>query len=111
MKQDATLDLNLNDSSSSLMASSSTASSFDRTVFISKVKAFCNKICLPVQSPIVLSPVDELAVLLDPPALCLKSTFSKEEAQELTEIHQGFATLNFSFLIEHQLWDQFEMCC
>lgn len=90
------------------MASSSTAPSFDISVFSSKVKAFYNRICLPVQPPVVLNPMDELTVSLDPPASCLKSTFSKEEAQELAEIHQGFATLNFSFLIEHQLWDQFE---
>ncbi|KAI8572180.1 hypothetical protein RHMOL_Rhmol01G0178300 [Rhododendron molle] len=109
--QDATLDLNLNGSSSSHMASSSTSPSFDVHAVSAKVKAFCHRICLPVQPSIVLSPVDELEVLLDPPASCLKPTFSKEEAQELIEIHQGFATLDFSFLIEHQLWDQFERCC
>ncbi|KAG5565904.1 hypothetical protein RHGRI_001728 [Rhododendron griersonianum] len=100
--KDATLVLNLNDSDSSHIASSST-DYFNVPAFSSKVKAFCDRICLPVQPPIVLSPMDELIVLLDPPASCLKSTFSKEEAQELIEIHQGFATLDFSFLIEHQM--------
>lgn len=111
LKQDTTLGLNLNSSSSSLVASPSTAPSFDTSVFSLKVKAFCDKICLLVQTPVMLTPLDELKVQLNPPSLNLKSTFSREEAQELSEIHQGFATLDFSFFIEHQLWDQFEICC
>ncbi|KAI8571046.1 hypothetical protein RHMOL_Rhmol01G0086700 [Rhododendron molle] len=71
----------------------------------SEVKAFCDKICLPVQPPIVLCLMDELTALLDPPCSCLKSTFSTMVVQELIEIHQGFYTLDFSSLIEHQLWD------
>ncbi|KAI8559384.1 hypothetical protein RHMOL_Rhmol04G0169400 [Rhododendron molle] len=109
VEKDATMDLNLNGFSFSLTTSSSTVS-FDVHAFSLKVKAFCDKICLPIQPPIVLNPMDELAVLLDPPSLCLKSTFSNEEVQELIEIHQGFDTLDFSSLIEHQLWDHFEIC-
>ncbi|KAG5553071.1 hypothetical protein RHGRI_011061 [Rhododendron griersonianum] len=76
--EDATLDLNLNSSSSSPIASSSTAS-FDVNAFGLKVKAFCDKLCLSIQTPAVLSPMDELAVLLDPPTSRLKSNFSNEE--------------------------------
>ncbi|KAI8559434.1 hypothetical protein RHMOL_Rhmol04G0173500 [Rhododendron molle] len=47
--QDATLDLNLNGSGSVHMTSSSFAS-FDVHAFSSKVKAFCDKICLPCSS-------------------------------------------------------------
>ncbi|KAI8537677.1 hypothetical protein RHMOL_Rhmol09G0042700 [Rhododendron molle] len=83
--------------------------SFNVHAFGSKVKTFCDKLCLPIQTPVVLNPMDELGVLLDPPTLRLKSSFSNEEVQQLTEIHQGFAMLDFSSLIEHQLWDQFEM--
>ncbi|KAG5566090.1 hypothetical protein RHGRI_001880 [Rhododendron griersonianum] len=75
------------------------------------VKAFCNKVSLPVQTLVVLNPLDELKVLLNPSSPNLKSTFSQEEVQELIEIHQGFATWDFSSFIEHQLWDQFEVCC
>lgn len=101
MKQDTILDLNLNSSSSSLMASPSTAPSFDASAFSLKVKAFCSKISLPVQPPIVLTPIDVLKTLLNPPSLYLQSTFSQEKVQELTEIHQGFVVLDSSFLIEH----------
>ncbi|KAG5553070.1 hypothetical protein RHGRI_011060 [Rhododendron griersonianum] len=76
--EDATLDLNLNSFSSSPIASSSTAS-FDVNAFGLKVKAFCDKLCLSIQTPAVLSPMDELAVLLDPPTSRLKSNFSNEE--------------------------------
>ncbi|KAI8534720.1 hypothetical protein RHMOL_Rhmol10G0118600 [Rhododendron molle] len=107
---EAILDLNLNGPSSSHMASSSTAS-FDVHAFSLKVKSFCDRICLSVQTPIMLSPMDELTVLLDPLASCTKSTFSNGEVQELIEIHQGFVILDFSFSIEYQLWDQFEICC
>lgn len=55
--------------------------------------------------------MDELIILLDPLASCLNPTFSKEEVQELVEIHQEFAILDFSSLIEYQLWDSFELCC
>ncbi|KAI8530534.1 hypothetical protein RHMOL_Rhmol11G0067100 [Rhododendron molle] len=65
---------------------------------------------MPSKTPIVLNPMDELVVLLDPPSSCLKSTFFNEEVQELIEIHQGFDTLDFSSLIEHQLWELFEIC-
>ncbi|KAF7128179.1 hypothetical protein RHSIM_Rhsim11G0015300 [Rhododendron simsii] len=58
--------------------------------------SFCNRICLPVQPPVVLNPVNELTVLLNPPSN-LKPSFSQEETQELVEICQ--------------LWDQFEICC
>ncbi|KAG5565898.1 hypothetical protein RHGRI_001722 [Rhododendron griersonianum] len=78
--EDATLDLNLNGSSSSHMASSSTTS-FDVHIFSSKVKIFCDRICLPVQPPIVFNPVDELTVLLDLPTSCLKSNFPKKRSK------------------------------
>lgn len=93
------------------MPSSSTIPPVDTSAFISKVKAFCNKVSLPVQTLVVLNPLDELKVLLNPPSPNLKSTFSQEEVQELIEIHQGFTTWDFSSFIEHQLWDQFEVCC
>lgn len=75
MKQDATLELNLNDSNSAHMASSSTIF-FDVQAFSLKVKTLCDKICLPIHPPVILGPMDELAVLLDPPSSCIKPIFS-----------------------------------
>lgn len=58
----------------------------------------------------VLTPVDDLTVLLNPPS-SLKPSFFQDEVQEVFEIHQEFATLDFSFFIEYQLWHRFEICC
>lgn len=96
MKQDTTLDLQLNSSSPSPVSSSSIAPSFDATAFSMRVKAFCNKISLPAPIPIKLTPVNELEFLLSPPSPHIQLVFSQEEIQELIEICQGFAALDFS---------------
>lgn len=111
MKQDTTLSLNLNSSTLSLVASSSTVPCFDASAFSIKVKAFCSKISLPVQTPTALTPVDELKALISFYSTHIQPVSSQEEVQELHAICQGFAALDFSLHVEHQLIDQLEIYC